>query len=174
MVPPRPNLGPEPWSETRFEGITFSRAAPITAVLLFLVTAWILLRRRAVRRRHAAPPADAEVLDDTPSARLLRLAERARETLATRFGPPLRARTTEEIATDATLREALSEVDFGQLIDLLSLADRWKFALAPENAAVIRDEDLSRWEAWCEALPAGPRSRSSPPLVQAAEDIDQR
>jgi hypothetical protein len=92
---------------------------------------------------------------DTPDAQLLSLAEQARETLANRFGPALRARTTEEISGDSLVREALGEEPFSSLIRLLSTADRWKFASPPENGqseALL--EELPRWADWQGTLPS--------------------
>jgi hypothetical protein len=84
------------------------------------------------------------------------MAGRARETLAERFGPALRARTTEEIAADPQLREALGEARFDWLVRLLTTADRWKFAESPQDGAEESTwEDLSQWEAWLKALPDG-------------------
>ena len=45
----------------------------------------------------------------------------------------MRARTTEEIAADAAIREALGEENLEPLTHLLITADRWKFAVEPGN-----------------------------------------
>ena len=91
------------------------------------------------------------------------LAGQARETLAARFGLALRARTTEEIAEDSRLREALGEAHFDPLVRLLETADRWKFASLP---SLIPGEsslaELSRWEEWCNTLPAVTASPGRP------------
>jgi hypothetical protein len=148
LVPPRPNLGPEPWSETRID-----RELPLEIGLaLALVLAgvfWIVRRSRAGRRRMSPAEPQLSAHDNSPGAMLLSLAASVREGLADRFGPALRARTTEEIAADAAIREALGEVNLEPLTDLLVAADRWKFASEPGNG---REEslldDLSNWEAW--------------------------
>jgi hypothetical protein len=160
IVPPRPNLGPEPWSETRTD--TFPLLVATLAVgALLLGAAWIIRRRRASRRLPSPPVGLTTTSDDTPAARLLSLAGQARETLAARFGPSLRARTTEEIAADPQLREALGETHFDPLIRLLATADRWKFAPSPENGqGKFPFEDFSRWEAWSRTLPAEPPSKT--------------
>jgi hypothetical protein len=152
LVLPRQNLGPEPWSEER------SSSWPLLAVCLALAAllvglVWIIRRRR---QSHQAAPLPRPVVSlDTPDAQLLSLAVQARETLAARFGPSLRARTTEEISNDAVVKEALGEDHFASLIRLLSTADRWKFAFPPENGqteALL--EELPRWSAWQSTLPS--------------------
>jgi hypothetical protein len=148
LVPPRPNLGPEPWSETRIE-----RELPLEIGLaLGLVLAgllWIVRRRSVGRRRASLAEPQVSEHDDSPGAVLLSLATRVREALAARFGPALRARTTEEIAADAEIREALGEVNLEPLTHLLIAADRWKFASEPGNGqeeSLL--DDLSTWKAW--------------------------
>lgn len=148
LVPPRPNLGPEPWSETRID-----RELPLEMGLaLVLVLAgvfWIIRRRRVVRRRVVLTVPQSSAHDDSPGAVLLSLAARVREDLAARFGPSLRARTTEEIAADAAIREALGDGNLEPLTHLLITADRWKFASEPGNGweeSLL--DDLPNWEAW--------------------------
>jgi hypothetical protein len=79
----------------------------------------------------------------------LNLAGKVREALASRFGPALRARTTEEIAADPQVREVIGETQVRTLTQFLATADRWKFAPPPQNG---QEEDLrevlSTWEAW--------------------------
>jgi len=115
-----------------------------------------MIRRRGRRRRAASPPQPVTVLN-TPDAQLLSLAIQARETLATRFGPSLRARTTEEISSDALVKEALGDDHFASLIRLLATADRWKFASPPENGQTESLlEELPQWSAWQGTLPSRP------------------
>jgi len=157
LVPPRPNLGPEPWSEEP------SSPWPLLAVGLVLAALlagliWIIRRRRR-KRRAVAPPQPVTALD-TPDAQLLSLAVQARETLATRFGPSLRARTTEEISNDAVVKEALGDDHFASLIRLLSTADRWKFASPPENGQTESLlVELPHWSAWQGTLPSQPKGK---------------
>jgi hypothetical protein len=95
---------------------------------------------RKVRTASAGDSADSE---------LLILAGKVREALVSRFGPAFRARTTEEIAADPQLMEAIGETQITSLTELLATADRWKFAPPPQNG---QEEDLrellSTWEAW--------------------------
>jgi hypothetical protein len=148
LVPPRPNLGPEPWSETRID-----RELPLEVGLALALglagLLWIIRRRRVVRRRLAVIEKQVSAHDDSPGAVLLSLAARVREDLAARFGPSLRARTTEEIAADAAIREALGSKNLEPLTHLLITADRWKFASEPGNGLEESMlDDLSNWEAW--------------------------
>jgi hypothetical protein len=123
----------------------------IGLALVFVLAAvfWIIRRRRAYRRRVSLAEPEVAAHDDSPGAVLVSLAAKVREGLAARFGPSLRARTTEEIAADAAIREALGEVNLEPLTHLLIAADRWKFASEPGNG---REEslldDLSNWEEW--------------------------
>ena len=122
---------------------------------LLAVAVWMISRRRR-KRRVVSPPQPVTSLD-TPDAQLLSLAVQARETLTTRFGPSLRARTTEEISNDAVVKEALGDDHFQSLIRLLSTADHWKFASAPENGQTESLlEELPHWSAWQGSLPSRP------------------
>jgi hypothetical protein len=148
LVPPRPNLGPEPWSETRI-GRELPLEIGLALALVLASLLWIIRRRRLVHRRVALPETQVSAHDDSPGGVLLSLAAKVREDLATRFGPSLRARTTEEIVADSAIREALGDGNLEPLTHLLITADRWKFASEPSNG---REEslleDLSNWEVW--------------------------
>lgn len=156
LVPPRPNLGPEPWSETNPSPWPLLAMA-LALVALFSGAFWIIRRRRAARRRAVLLPTPALALDGSPGGQLLSLASQIRETLTTRFGASIRARTTEEISTDAVVKEALGDDHFESLIRLLSTADHWKFASAPENGQTESLlESLPHWSAWQTTLPSRP------------------
>ena len=157
LVPPRPNLGPEPWSEEGVSPWPFLAVGLVLAALL-AGAVWMIRRRR--RTRQAVPPPQSVTSFDTPDAQLLSLAVQARETLATRFGPSLRARTTEEISSDAVVKEALGDDHFESLIRLLSTADHWKFAFPPENGqAESLLEQLPHWSALQGTLPSRPKGK---------------
>jgi len=157
LVPPRPNLGPEPWSEERSSPWPFLAVGLVLAALLAGLI-WMIRRRR--RKRRTVSPYQAVAALDTPDAQLLSLAVQARETLATRFGPSLRARTTEEISCDTVVKEALGDEHFASLIRLLSTADRWKFASPPENGQTESLlEELPHWLAWQGTLPIRPKGK---------------
>ena len=155
LVPPRPNLGPEPWSEVKMSW-RFPVAIGSVAAPLLLAAFWWLMRRRVSRRGRTRLEFSSTTSDDSPSSKLLNMAGQVRESLAARFGPSIRARTTEEIAADEQLRDALGESQFGPLLQLLATADRWKFASPAgngEDQALL--EDLARWDDWHLSFAAG-------------------
>ncbi len=132
---------------------------------MVLLGGWtILRRRRQARSRRAASAGRAVAVDDSPAGKLLILAEEVRGTLITRFGPTIRARTTEEIAADSQLKEVLGAERLDTLIHLLGEADRWKFATQPANG---REQsllsDLTGWDAWHKALLADTSAKAKPP-----------
>jgi hypothetical protein len=91
--------------------------------------------------------------DDSPRAQLLSLASQVRQTLIARFGQSMRARTTEEIAADVVVKEALGDERFEPLIRLLAGADRWKFAPPSANGQLDRlGEEISAWKVLITAL----------------------
>lgn len=151
LAPPQPNLGPEPMD---------AGGSLVPAVVLLLnglvaLAALLILRRRWSKRQEAersTPPPD-----DSPEARLLALRERARSLLAARFGPSLRARTTEELADDAQVAEALGADKLAQLTALLRAGDRLLFdGDSPMDASDAPPPEL---EAWSNLLDAIARSR---------------
>jgi hypothetical protein len=119
-----------------------------------LIALWAIQRRRRGRRRALAPSQGNVVRhDDSPSGKLLALAEEVRGTLISRFGPAMRARTTEEIAADPQVKESLGADRLGPLIRLLAEADRWKFATLPGNGhEELLLQDLPGWESWHRTL----------------------
>ena len=74
--------------------------------------------------------------------------------------PPSRARTTEELAADSAVKEALGDDHFDSLIRLLSKADHWKFASPPENGQTHRLlEELPQWLDWQHRVLNAPPAR---------------
>ena len=122
LVPPRPNLGPEPLEP--------GPAWPIWGglVAVILVAEWL----RSWRRRRRVDPSSAIQAPvepvGSPREVLIGWADRARDALAVRFGPTRRASTTEELADDAGLIEQLGPELAAELLALLRAADRAKFA----------------------------------------------
>lgn len=149
LAPPRPNLGPEPMSADGSPAL--ATAALLLGGFLVLVAMAILWRRRRLADRTTEPP--GAFLDDSPEARLLALRERARTILARRFGPALRARTTEEVAADVQLAEVLGGDDLVRLINLLRAGDRALFDReAVAASAGDRSAELADWTALLDAL----------------------
>ncbi|QEH38234.1 hypothetical protein OJF2_68320 [Aquisphaera giovannonii] len=167
LVPPRPNPGPEPLVEPAI-GLPQVAAVALGLLVLAILGTW-LLRRRDRARGGPSPAGAADAFDDSPSGRVAVLALRARQSLASRFGPQLHARTTEEIALDDRLREALGPDRMGPLLLLLEAADRCKFAPArsPDDDATL-EEHLLGWTSLAESLhngqvKAAARSSDPPP-----------
>jgi hypothetical protein len=147
LIPPRPNLGPETWSEEPSSLLPFWSAGIALFVLLAGAIGIFFYRRRRSGRRTAKPsPADA--LPVILGTQLLNLAGQIREDLAARFGPSFRARTTQEIAADLEVKEVLGVEHLEPVIRLLSLADYCKFAALPENGEQqTLDSEISAWTA---------------------------
>ncbi|AMV39945.1 hypothetical protein [Planctomyces sp. SH-PL62] len=146
LVPPRPNLGPEPW---RDENAPTSPLAWIaTATVAALLVAWIMRRRR--RGAGSIATASSAEVDDSPEGRLVALGDRLRAVLASRLGPSLRARTTEEIAGDPRLAERLDGEDLDRLVAILGAGDRVKFARRGVAEGLL--ERLPEWTAWAGSL----------------------
>jgi hypothetical protein len=153
LVPPRPNLGPEPWQDVQ----PMTRAFPallLLVVLLMAVLLWRRARRKAARTKgdHRAP----SVLDDanpSPRDRLVALSGSIRDALTVQFGSSCRAKTTEELAVDVRLEQLLGDEEFRELIRFLDQIDRLKFA--PERSdhhQEVLENALTSWEPRVETL----------------------
>ncbi len=151
LVPPRPNLGPEPWSG---DGGAASLLLLPAIVALGLLAFWRRARRRG-RRGLVSSPSPASPVDESPEARLLKLCEQLRGTLSARFGPELHARTTEEIAGDPAIRDLLGADLFQRMTEFLHTGDRLKFAGRDAVDGVVGQ--LEAYAAWASALEALPR-----------------
>ena len=134
LLPPRPNLGPEPWPEPSWVGPATMAIATLAATLVLGV---IVARLRSHRRgRRASPPGAraSTTLNRASDAglsaadRLLLRAEAVREALVLAFGPSWAARTTEEIAAAPELIDRLDPDRAARTVALLAEADRAKFA----------------------------------------------
>ena len=144
LVPPRPNLGPESWSEAPPVAVVVIVAAALGGLLIaWLFWRWHRKRRSRIRRDVKTPgPHDA-----TPQGRLVACSQSIRETLANRFGTAWRAKTTQELAEEAPLFEVLGDVQLDELIRFLDLVDHLKFA--PErsnNHHESLEGVLTNWE----------------------------
>jgi hypothetical protein len=165
LVPPRPNLGPEPWSE----------AQPIPEVLLGLLLIlgcvllggffWRWLRHGRTRsKRGELAPEDRP--DATPRERLVALSNSIREAMTVQYGTTWRAKTTEELSENTQLVQAVGPEGFEELIRFLDQVDHIKFA--PERSNQHHESlrhDLEIWgprvavfKAKIRAKPGGRRS----------------
>ena len=169
LVPPRPNLGPESWSEPPPVAV----AVIVAAALGGLLIAWLFWRWRRKRRsrilRAIKPPSSH---DATPQGRLVACSHSIRETLADQFGTAWRAKTTQELAEEAPLLEVLGHVQLDDLIRFLDLVDHLKFA--PERSNNHHESlasVLAIWEPQIAAIgkkvQAKPERRQKPATVNS-------
>jgi hypothetical protein len=143
LVPPRPNLGPEPWTTSSpLNPSWLLLAIPISAVVVWAL--WKLLHRSLARTR--ADRTTPDELDVTPRGRLVALSMSTKNALAARFGPTWRAKTTEEMAAEPTLAEVLGPEPLKELIEFLDRIDRLKFAVErPNNIRQPLENELADW-----------------------------
>jgi hypothetical protein len=143
LVPPRPNLGPEPWTTSPpLSPFWLFLAIPSSAVVVWAF--WKLLRRGLARSRAADATPDEP--DITPRGRLVALSMSTKNALAARFGATWRAKTTEELAAEPMLAAVLGPAPLKELIEFLDRIDRLKFAAERSNQ--IRqplEQELSDW-----------------------------
>jgi hypothetical protein len=139
LVPPRPNLGPEPWTDDP----PIMAVVVATVAVASLLSAWLLWRLFRRRRARAARPSviGGNPPDDTPRGQILALSDSIREALIRQFGTAWRAKTTEELAEDSQLEQALGQEPLEELIRFLDRVDLLKFAPERSNA---RDGSLER------------------------------
>jgi hypothetical protein len=130
LVPPRPNLGPEPWADDQ-SIVEILAATGILASLMLAWLFWRLYRRGGVRsRRSSLAPQNQP--DATPRGHFVALSDSIREALIGRFGTAWRAKTTEELSADKALEDALGREPLQELIRFLDQVDHLKFA--PERS----------------------------------------
>lgn len=159
LVPPKPNLGPEPWRDVRPHSWLLLSAIVVAIVGVAFLLGWTWRRRAALRARRALS-AVAMAAEPTPRDRLVGLSESIRDALTVPFGISGRAKTTEELASDERLAGLLGDEDFRELIRFLDRIDVIKFA--PERGDNEQDalaELLSSWEPRIATLDARIRAR---------------
>jgi hypothetical protein len=144
LVPPRPNLGPEPWPKSSpLESLWLLLGTLILPVAGWLI--WRMVRRRGARSNQGSAVPDT--LDVTPRGRLVALSTSTKNALASRFGSTWRAKTTEELAAESPLRDVLGPEMLGQLIEFLDRIDRLKFAPErPYHNGQSLPEELAAWD----------------------------
>lgn len=161
-VPPRPNPSPEPWPEPR--GTPWAWAVPAPILAAALATWWI--RRRRANRPKSLEAGAAEAVGDG-SRPIIARSEAVRDALAARFGPPWRARTTEEIAADPALADLIGAAWAAPLLEFLREADRAKFADGP----IPDDGEGDGHAAWVAAFLDALNSRPRPDQSSHAQAI---
>jgi hypothetical protein len=159
LVPPRPNLGPEPWPDR--QGWPSSADWWMLAlVLLVLVAGWRWRRARSKGQTlgSAGPSEISSSGDSSPRQRLIASSEQVRDALIGAFGSPWGSKTTEEIAIEPILLERFERSEVERLITFLTEADRAKFA---------RDESnhLDDWEVWAGGFVARMASGASSRII---------
>jgi hypothetical protein len=157
LVPPRPNLGPEPWPVP--PGWTATAGWWVWSLALLLLIAgwrWRRGRSKAGSAGRASSPDPSLELDLSPRRRLIASSEAVRAALIGAFGPGWGSKTTEEIAAEPILAERLDPEEVGHLIEFLRQADRAKFA---EDES-YRFDDREEWVgSFVSAMAAGATSR---------------
>jgi hypothetical protein len=143
LVPPRKNLGPEPWPEPSPLEPFWIFLAVSTSVLV-ASACWRLFGRARARSRPAGTTTDLP--DLTPRGRLVALSNSTKNALAARFGASWRAKTTEELAAEPTLAEILGPEPLKELIEFLDRIDRLKFAVErPNQIRQPLEAELADW-----------------------------
>ncbi len=149
LIPPRPNLGPEPWADPPGGPRRLPPWAWFLAPALLLAAwRWRRLRRRRIRPAGdglAAPPADP---DPSPRLRMIAASDSVRVALIGAFGPSWKSKTTEEIAAEPAVGDRLGPDRAARLGEFLAEADRAKFA-GQEPGGV------EGWEAWAASFAEG-------------------
>ena len=160
LRPPRPNLGPEPWSAPPSWPFGW-----ILGGLVVLVGAWLVARRLRKRPNTAAPvppvlPPVAHPKADTPTD-LSAFAGAVRALLATRLDPAWLAKTTPELAADHDLAHRLGRELHRRVVEACSQSDSLNFAQSHPNGEVHLDCDRI-WRDLIKRLGAPDGSTSRP------------
>lgn len=127
LVPPCPNLGPEPLDSSTISSIWLVIPAILIVVTVLLVSLR-LLRGRLRGKTGKGPDRQARPTPGTSADVLIELSGKIRGTLVERFGEAWRAKTTEEISSEPALWEVFGRETAERLVAILSEADRVKFA----------------------------------------------
>jgi hypothetical protein len=154
LVPPYPNLGPEPMEEGG-PVVGWWLAAAALALGLSAIVAVLALRRRQGRAHKvggstakSSPPLPCPGDETDGRERLIALAEAVRAALVARFGEGWRAKTTEEVADAPDLRDALGPDAAARLVTFLRLADLAKFSGDRFDAEGAPDAGQREPAAW--------------------------
>lgn len=168
IVPPRPNLGPEPWDDRAAVDwiIVIVFVIFIIYFLFFCYKIYMDIKNsRRLRRESAA----GESANDDPKAVWVEWSNRVRAALDLEFGAGHSARTTEEIEADPVIETGLNAERRDRLIAFLRAADLAKFG---GESIALKTETLSDWQTWIEEFC---RDSQSPPRRKTPKSnrIDQ-
>ncbi|QDV36117.1 hypothetical protein ElP_40300 [Tautonia plasticadhaerens] len=167
LLPPRPNLGPEPWRDLDGADPWAISAAVLLLASVAVIGARVIARRRG-RAASVPAPAPGPAGPSAPGSRADRLVARAeaiREAIIAHLGPSWAARTTEEIADSPELASRIGPDRAARVVALLAEADRAKFAgevppgLGDQGGD---DAEADRWAAEVVRALARPAPRPSP------------
>jgi hypothetical protein len=144
LVPPRPNLGPEPWSESGASALYLGLGGTLAGLLI----GWFLWNRlrRARAGRTVFDLSSQDPRDNSPRGRLVALSQSVRDLLANQFGPAWRAKTNEELSAEPRLVELLGHDQLLELVRFLDLIDRLKFA--PNRSNHDHESFEQQFTAW--------------------------
>lgn len=169
LVPPRPNLGPEPLPPTLSMGELIFAGVLVTALVAIVLSGLIRVYRRRRRNRQVSAPLEPPAGPFASRREQMAAWSTAlRTALAVRFGGHWQARTTEEIAADPTLADSLGPEPAAELVRFLVLADLAKFDDRDGLQPPLPDPDLA--PGWLIALAAS-TSASSVPAAGARSRI---
>lgn len=144
IVPPRPNLGPEPWDDRSSTDlfVIIAFALFIINVLLFFYKLLMELRTSA---RSKSSSLTASPANDDPQAVWVAWSNRVRAALDREFGAGHSARTTEEIEDDSAIKTGMNADRRDRLIAFLRAADHAKFG---GESIALDPETRLKWDDW--------------------------
>jgi hypothetical protein len=133
LVPPRPNLGPEPMPESNSWYWVALAAIVVVGAIVGALGRRTSRGRRARRRPVAKPLPDGHETvqaqsEGAPDVPIIQHADAIRSALVARFGSTWAAKTTEEIGAQQELGGPLDADQRTWLLHILTAADRVKFS----------------------------------------------
>lgn len=144
VLPPRPNLGPEPWSS--FWSEHGEMLALGLAVVVIVLGLYRIVRPARFRRREGSE----QWPTDSASTSLAFWSDRVRDRLSSVLDvPTLASWTTEQIAGHPSLVRHLGDERVQELVGFLRTVDRAKFAEIP----IAPNEEMA-WLDWARSFVA--------------------
>jgi hypothetical protein len=160
LVPPYPNLGPEPLAEPGFDVAT-----ALELLLALTAVAVAIVAFRALTPAAGRPACEGVAGLATPRDRVIAGSTAVRAALVARFGEDWRAKTTEEVAAALGDGASLERDLVDRLAGFLHLADLAKFGGERFDVALAAQREPGDVDAWASAviagLAAGARSSSN-------------